>query len=78
MEARYKMLKIEKEINIQTGEEMIIEREETADEKAQRLEREVKLAEKQAEAEAKAAARQAILDRLGLTEEEARLLLGGN
>lgn len=30
------------------------------------------------EAEAKAAARQAILDRLGLTEEEARLLLGGN
>lgn len=29
-----------------------------------------------AEAEAKAVARQAILDRLGLTEEEARLLLG--
>jgi len=32
----------------------------------------------QAEATAKAAQRQAILDRLGLTEEEARILLGGN
>ena len=31
-----------------------------------------------AEAEAKEAARQAILDRLGITEEEAQLLLGGN
>lgn len=30
----------------------------------------------QAEAEVKAAARQAILNRLGLTEDEARLLLG--
>jgi hypothetical protein len=33
-------------------------------------------AEAQAEAEAKATARQAILDRLGLTAEEAALLLG--
>jgi len=32
----------------------------------------------QAEAEAKATARQAVLDRLGLTAEEAQLLLGGN
>jgi hypothetical protein len=31
-----------------------------------------------AEAQAKAAARQAVLDRLGLTAEEAKLLLGGN
>ena len=31
-----------------------------------------------AEAEAKAAQRQAILSRLGITEEEARILLGGN
>ena len=30
------------------------------------------------EAEAKATARQAVLDRLGLTAEEAQLLLGGN
>jgi hypothetical protein len=32
----------------------------------------------EAEAEAKAAQRAALLDRLGLTEDEARLLLGGN
>jgi hypothetical protein len=32
----------------------------------------------QAEAEAKAAQRQALLSRLGITEEEARILLGGN
>ena len=32
----------------------------------------------QNEAETKATARQAILDRLGLTAEEAQLLLGGN
>ena len=31
-----------------------------------------------AQAEAKTASRQAILDRLGLTAEEAQLLLGGN
>jgi hypothetical protein len=35
-------------------------------------------AKHKAEAEAKATARQAILDRLGLTAEEAQLLLGGN
>lgn len=34
------------------------------------------IAEEQEEINAKAAARQAILDRLGLTEEEAKLLLG--
>ena len=32
----------------------------------------------EAEASAKAAQRQAILDRLGLTQEEANILLGGN
>jgi hypothetical protein len=32
----------------------------------------------QAEAQAKAAQRQALLDKLGITEDEARLLLGGN
>ena len=35
-------------------------------------------AARQAEAEAKAAQRQALLSRLGITEEEARILLGGN
>ncbi len=33
---------------------------------------------RQAEAAAKAAQRQALLDKLGITEDEARLLLGGN
>lgn len=33
---------------------------------------------KLAEMEAKAAQRQALLSRLGITEEEARILLGGN
>ena len=33
---------------------------------------------RQAEAQAKAAQRQALLDKLGITEDEARLLLGGN
>lgn len=35
-------------------------------------------AEAQAAIEAKAAQRQALLSRLGITEEEARILLGGN
>jgi hypothetical protein len=69
---------IEKEFNVQTGEETITEREETAQEQAVRETFEAEQAAKQAEAEAKAKARQAILDRLGLTAEEAQLLLGGN
>ena len=69
---------IEKEFNVITGEETITERDATPKEiaEAQRLQTEA--AERQAEAEAKAATRQVILDRLGLTEEEARILLGGN
>ena len=35
-------------------------------------------AARQAEADAKAVQRQALLTRLGITEEEARILLGGN
>jgi hypothetical protein len=69
---------IEKEFNVQTGEEIITERNETTAETQARLEYEAKVAVKQAEAEAKATARQAVLDRLGLTAEEAQLLLGGN
>lgn len=69
---------IEKEFNALTGEETITEREETAAEKAERLKIEKWIAEQTAEAEAKATQRQAILARLGLTEEEARILLGGN
>ena len=68
----------EKEFNVQTGETTITERDETAAETQARLEHEEKFALEQAEAQTKATARQAILDRLGLTAEEAQLLLGGN
>lgn len=62
------------EINCETGEEIV--RDMTPEELANANERKAKVEAEQAEAEVKAAARQAILDRLGLTEEEARLLLG--
>ena len=67
---------ITKEFNIQTGEETITERDETAAEKKDRLDFEKEIAAAQAEAQAKAIARLAILDRLGLTADEAKLLLG--
>jgi hypothetical protein len=67
---------IEKEFNVTTGEETITEREETAAEVKARLEHEKEVAAAQAEAEAKATARLAILDRLGLTADEAAILLG--
>ena len=61
------------EHNVETGE--IIERNATAEELAQNeldaQEREAQLAEVQAKAEAKAA----LLERLGITEDEAKLLL---
>jgi len=69
---------IEKEFNIITGEETITERDETLEEKLKREAYEASVAQYQAEAEAKAATRQALLTRLGITEEEARILLGGN
>jgi hypothetical protein len=69
---------LEKEFNIQTGEETITERDETTAEKKAREQAEADYAVRQAEAEAKAAQRQVILDRLGLTADEAQLLLGGN
>jgi hypothetical protein len=68
----------EKEFNVITGEETITERDETAQEQAVREAFEAEQITKQAEAEVKATARQVILDRLGLTAEEAQLLLGGN
>ena len=66
----------EKDFNVLTGEETITEREETAQEQIEREVFEAELAVKQAEAETKAAQRQVILDRLGLTADEARLILG--
>jgi len=67
-------------INCTTNETEIIpltEEEIQAVEQKQ-IENQTVLDAEQAEAEAKATARQAILDRLGLTAEEAQLLLGGN
>ena len=66
----------EKTFDIQTNEETIIERDETAAERKIRETLEKELLARQAEAKAKEAARQAILDRLGLSADEAKLLLG--
>lgn len=67
---------IEKIYDIQTGETTVIEREETVEEKAEREKVESDYA---AAIEAKAQAdikRAALLQKLGITEEEAKLLLG--
>ena len=67
---------IEKIFDASTGEESIIEREETAQERAERAELEKAEAEREANAQAQAAAKAALLERIGITEEEAKLLLG--
>jgi DNA-binding protein YbaB len=66
----------EKILDLTTGEETIIERDETAVEKKDREKLQKEIAAANAEAEAKATARQEILDRLGLTADEAKLLFG--
>jgi hypothetical protein len=70
------MKRTEKEFNALTGEETITEREETAQEKKEREAFAKDVAARQAETEAKATRRQEILDKLGLTNDEAQLLLG--
>ena len=60
--------------NVETGE--VIEREMTDLEFADYEANQVAYAERKSEIEAKNAERQAILDRLGLTADEAKLLLG--
>ena len=64
------------EVNCTTGEEIV--RDATAEEIAQIELDAINDAARKAEAEAKAAQRQALLTRLGITEEETRILLGGN
>lgn len=66
----------EKTFNVETGEESIIEREETKSEKELRLKLDAEFAAAQAEIKAKEDARKALLERLGITAEEAALLLG--
>ena len=59
--------------NLETNE--VIDREMTADEFAQYQADQAAIAEAKAEAEARATQKAALLDRLGITEEEAKLLL---
>jgi len=67
---------VEKIYNVTTGEETIIEREETAGEVKARKAAEAEAIAAQAEAEAKATAKAELLAKLGITAEEAALLLG--
>jgi hypothetical protein len=66
---------IEKEFNAITGQETITERDETPAETKARLDCENEVAEKQAKAAAKAHEKSALLAKLGITEDEAKLLL---
>jgi len=63
-----------KEFNCETGEEIV--RDATAEEIAQMEIDRANAKAAKIEAEAKEAQRQAILDRLGLTADEAKLILG--
>ncbi len=67
---------VEKEFNVLTGEETITERDETAAEIKIREKREKEIAAELVEIEKVKAQRQAIADRLGLTANELKLLLG--
>jgi len=63
-------------VNCETGETTL--RELNAEELAQQAIDEAEIAAQQADAQAKETARAALLTRLGITAEEAQLLLGGN
>ena len=64
------------EFNCETGEEIV--RDATAAEIAQMKSNADNELARKAEVEAKATAKAALLERLGITAEEAQLLLGGN
>jgi hypothetical protein len=66
---------IEKEFNVITGEETITERDETAAETKARLDLEKEIAAQEAAAAAKATEKAALLAKLGITDDEAKLLL---
>ena len=67
---------ITKEVNVQTGIETITERDETTAETKARLDAVKTNADRQAEAEAAATQKAALLARLGITADEAKLLIG--
>ena len=64
-----------KNVNVETGEETIFERDETDQEKTERLATEKAYKDFKAELETKATAKAALLSKLGITAEEAQLLL---
>lgn len=66
---------IEKEFNAITGEETVTERDETAAETKERLDRAKEIAAAQTTAETKAEEKAALLAKLGITDDEAKLLL---
>lgn len=66
---------IEKTLDLTTGQETITERDETIEEQNARLEKAAEFASRQEGEIAKAAEKQAILDQLGITAEQAKLLL---
>jgi len=66
----------EKDFNVQTGKETITERDETTAETKARLDHAKAVAAAQAEAEANATQKAALLARLGITADEAKLLIG--
>ena len=66
----------EKEFNAITGEETIIERDANAEELELFSANNAKIAADNSEAQNRVLARAAILDRLGLTADEAAILLG--
>jgi len=72
---RNNMKIISKEFNAITGEETITERDQTAAETKSRLDFVKEIAAEKSEAEAKATAKTALLSKLGITAEEAALLL---
>jgi hypothetical protein len=65
-------------VRIYIGQDEFIDREMNAAEFAQYKIDQAEYEARKAEAEAKATARQALLTKLGITQEEAQLLLGGN
>jgi len=62
--------------NVETGETVDVERDETAAESKARLDAAKAIAAEQVTAEANATAKAALLARLGITADEAKLLIG--
>ena len=67
---------LEKIVDVTTNEEQIIERKETKAEKDSREKYRLIAETKEADLKAKATAKEAILERLGLTADELKTILG--